>query len=167
MSICARYGTVLRENGIAWFSQCSPRRLTRPKKQICGFSKSCPLSPNERQEVEIEVDFHAFGMYDTKQGMWVVDAGAEFEMLQGSKQQIWIPFQSWMSSCLVLFSYIEIIITNLFPVALRGVCWLVRYMGNDLNFHTHIILAKTSNTDTSPNGLMAGHVLLKVAHHGC
>lgn len=75
---------MLRENGIAWFSQCSPRRLTRPKKQICGFSKSCPLSPNERQEVEIEVDFHAFGMYDTKQGMWVVDAGAEFEILVGT-----------------------------------------------------------------------------------
>lgn len=91
----------------------------------------------------------------------------EYNLLQGSKQQIWIPFQSWMSSCLVLFSYIEIIITNLFPVALRWVCWLVRYMGNDLNFHTHIILAKTSNTDTSPNGLMPGHVLLKVAHHGC
>lgn len=40
-------------------------------------------------------------------------------------------------------------------------------MGNDLNFHTHIILTKTRNTDTSPDGLMTGHVLLKVAHHGC
>lgn len=73
-----------RETVIAWFSQCSPRRLTRPKKQICGFSKSRPLSPNEKQEVEIEVDFHAFGMYDTKQGVWIVDAGAEFEILVGT-----------------------------------------------------------------------------------
>lgn len=73
-----------RETVIAWFSQSSHRRLTRPKKQICGFSKSHPLSPNEKQDVEIEVDFHAFGMYDTKQGVWVVDAGAEFEILVGT-----------------------------------------------------------------------------------
>ncbi|KGO53540.1 Glycoside hydrolase family 3 [Penicillium expansum] len=73
-----------RETVIAWFSQCSPRRLTRPKKQICGFAKSRPLLPNQKEEVEIEIDFHAFGMYDTKQGVWVVDAEAEFEVLIGT-----------------------------------------------------------------------------------
>lgn len=73
-----------RETVIAWFSQCSPRRLTRPKKQICGFSKSRLLLPNEKQEVKIELDFHAFGMYDTKHGVWIVDAGAEFEILVGT-----------------------------------------------------------------------------------
>ncbi|KAJ5374231.1 hypothetical protein N7517_006237 [Penicillium concentricum] len=82
-----------RETVIAWFSQCSPRRLTRPKKQICGFAKSGPLSPNEEEEVEIEIDFHAFGMYDTKLGVWVVDAEAEFEILVGTTASNAMP--SW------------------------------------------------------------------------
>lgn len=73
-----------RETVIAWFSQCSPKRLLRPKKQICGFSKSRPLLPNEQEEVKIEIDFHAFGMYDTERAAWVIDAEAEFEVLVGT-----------------------------------------------------------------------------------
>ncbi|KAL3468851.1 periplasmic beta-glucosidase precursor [Aspergillus californicus] len=73
-----------RETVIAWFSQCALARLKRPKKQICGFAKSRPLLPGQSQEVEILLDFHAFGMFETRRGLWVIDANAEFEILLGT-----------------------------------------------------------------------------------
>lgn len=39
-------------------------------------------------------------------------------------------------------------------------------MGHDLDFHPHIILSQARNTNTCPQGLMVGHIPLKVTHHG-
>lgn len=80
-----------RETVIVWFSQCSPRRLLRPKKQICGFSKSRPLLPNEEEELSVEIDFQAFGMYDAERAVWVIDADAEFEVLIGTTSSNAVP----------------------------------------------------------------------------
>ncbi|OIW25728.1 hypothetical protein CONLIGDRAFT_708493 [Coniochaeta ligniaria NRRL 30616] len=73
-----------RETVIAWFSQCPPTKLARPKKQICGSAKSKPLLPGEEEEVRIEVDFHAFGMFGTKKGAWVIPANTRFQILLGT-----------------------------------------------------------------------------------
>jgi beta-glucosidase len=73
-----------RETVIAWFSQTSPTRLKRPKKQICGFAKSRALSPGESEQVEIGLDFHAFGMYEARRKCWIIDNDAEFEIFLGT-----------------------------------------------------------------------------------
>ncbi|KAL4793231.1 glycoside hydrolase superfamily [Aspergillus venezuelensis] len=73
-----------RQTVIAWFSQCAPTRLQRPKKQICGFAKSRPLLPGESDKVQIRLDFQAFGIFDTRRHCWVVDKNAEFEILLGT-----------------------------------------------------------------------------------
>lgn len=52
-----------QETIIAWFSQSSTKRLSRPKKQICGFAKSRLLLPEEGDRVEIKVHATAFGMF--------------------------------------------------------------------------------------------------------
>ncbi|OMP86110.1 Beta-glucosidase B [Diplodia seriata] len=73
-----------RETVIIWFSQPSPQRLTRPVKQICGFAKSSLLSPGESEAVEVEVDAHAFGVFDAKRSTWILDAGTKLEILVGA-----------------------------------------------------------------------------------
>ncbi|KAJ6054466.1 periplasmic beta-glucosidase precursor [Penicillium canescens] len=73
-----------RQTVIAWFSQCAPRRLQRPKKQICGFAKSRPLLPGESEEVAIRIDYRAFGAFDIRRRCWVIDVNAEFEILLGT-----------------------------------------------------------------------------------
>ncbi|KAI2979258.1 Fungal specific transcription factor domain family protein [Aspergillus niger] len=73
-----------RETVIVWFSPSSPTRLQRPKKQICGFMKSRQLLPGETDEVEIELDFHSFGMFEASRHSWIIDADSEFEILLGT-----------------------------------------------------------------------------------
>ncbi|KAJ5689680.1 periplasmic beta-glucosidase precursor [Penicillium macrosclerotiorum] len=73
-----------QETVVAWFSQSDSTRLQRPKKQICGFAKSRPLLPSETNDVEIVIDFYAFGMFETKRNIWIIDANAEFEILLGT-----------------------------------------------------------------------------------
>jgi beta-glucosidase len=51
---------------------------------MCGFAKSRALSPGESEQVEIELDFHAFGMYEARRRSWVIDKDAEFEILLGT-----------------------------------------------------------------------------------
>lgn len=69
---------------IAWLSQSSTKRLSRPKKQICGFAKSRMLLPEEEDSVEIKVPATAFGMFDSKKGTWIIDKNSEFEVLLGT-----------------------------------------------------------------------------------
>ena len=38
-------------------------------------------------------------------------------------------------------------------------------MSDNLYLNPHIILAKASNTNTSPNGLVIRHIFLEIAHH--
>ncbi|KAL2823434.1 glycoside hydrolase superfamily [Aspergillus cavernicola] len=58
-----------QETVLVFFSECLPRSLRRPEKQLCGFGKSRPLTPGEEDDVKIEVDFQAFGMFDLKRDM--------------------------------------------------------------------------------------------------
>ena len=73
-----------RETVIAWFSQRSPAKLKRPRKQICGFAKSQPLLPGQSEEVELRIDPHAFGMFDPVRHEWMIDANAELEIMLGT-----------------------------------------------------------------------------------
>jgi beta-glucosidase len=76
-----------RETVVVWFSQDLSQRLARPVKQICGFSKSSPLNPGEKEVVKIKTDAYAFGMFDPSQGRWVIDAGSSFTVLVGRNAQ--------------------------------------------------------------------------------
>lgn len=73
-----------RQTVIAFHSQKSKRRLTRPLKQICAFAKTPTLNPGQESVVELRVTAYEFGMYDDKRGWWVVDAGSEFDIAVGT-----------------------------------------------------------------------------------
>ncbi|GLB05369.1 hypothetical protein AtubIFM57258_000649 [Aspergillus tubingensis] len=73
-----------RETVIAWFSQCNPTRLKRPRKQICAFAKSRPLLPGQSEEIQLHIDPHAFGMFDPVRHEWVIDAHVELEIMVGT-----------------------------------------------------------------------------------
>ncbi|RTE72064.1 hypothetical protein BHE90_013546 [Fusarium euwallaceae] len=76
-----------RETVIAWSSQRSPSRLSRPVKQICGFAKSRALRPGETQLVEIDIQVEAFGMFDPSRGSWIIDAGTTLDVLVGTNAE--------------------------------------------------------------------------------
>ncbi|PYI03521.1 periplasmic beta-glucosidase precursor [Aspergillus sclerotiicarbonarius CBS 121057] len=80
-----------RETVIAWFSPSGSTRLSRPKKQICAFAKSQSLLPGETQEVELKLDYHAFGMFDTIRNLWLIDGNSEFEILLGTTASNAVP----------------------------------------------------------------------------
>lgn len=39
-------------------------------------------------------------------------------------------------------------------------------VSRDLNFHPHVVLGQSGHANTRPQGLVIGHPLLQVAHHG-
>lgn len=39
-------------------------------------------------------------------------------------------------------------------------------MGNDFDFHPHIVFAQTCDADTGPDGLVVRHIFPEVAYHG-
>lgn len=72
-----------RQTVIAWCSQKATRRLSRPKKQICGFIKTPPLRVGESCQVQISIDAYSLAMYDPGQAAWVIDKGSQFDILVG------------------------------------------------------------------------------------
>ncbi|KAH7113129.1 glycoside hydrolase family protein, partial [Dactylonectria estremocensis] len=73
-----------RETVIAWCSQRPPKRLRRPKKQVCAFVKSPALSPGEESVVKLQLDAYSLGVYDPKKGKWLVDANGKFDIFVGT-----------------------------------------------------------------------------------
>jgi len=69
-----------RETVIVWFWQTSKSRLTRPRKQICGFVKTPPLGPGEACEVSVNIDEYGLGIWDVERNAWSIDSGSQFEV---------------------------------------------------------------------------------------
>lgn len=73
-----------RETVIAWSSQRAPRRLRRPKKQVCAFGKSPTLASGDQATVNLQLDAYSLGVYDLKKRIRIIDANSEFDILIGT-----------------------------------------------------------------------------------
>ncbi|KAJ4211627.1 hypothetical protein NW759_012228 [Fusarium solani] len=73
-----------RETVIAWSAQRAPRRLRRPKKQVCAFGKSPTLASGDQATVNLHLDAYSLGVYDPKKKTWIIDANSEFDILIGT-----------------------------------------------------------------------------------
>ncbi|KAI1759236.1 periplasmic beta-glucosidase precursor [Hypoxylon sp. FL1150] len=76
-----------RQTVIAWCSQKSNRRLSRPKKQICGFAKTPPLGAGVSYQIQISIDAYSLALYDPQKAAWVVDKGSQFDIQLGTDAQ--------------------------------------------------------------------------------
>ncbi|CRG92310.1 hypothetical protein PISL3812_09367 [Talaromyces islandicus] len=73
-----------RQTVIAWCSQTSKRRLARPVKQICGFTKTPPLHPGEDCQINITIDPYSLAMWDPRKRLWILDQGSQFDIRLGT-----------------------------------------------------------------------------------
>ncbi|KAK2769625.1 glycoside hydrolase family 3 domain protein [Colletotrichum kahawae] len=72
-----------RHTVLAFFSAISNKRLSRPKKQLCGFEKAPELGAGDSCFVEVTIDLYELGAFDPEPKKWVIDAGSTFEIFVG------------------------------------------------------------------------------------
>lgn len=73
-----------RHTVLAFASPASKPRLSRPVKQLCAFVKTPEIKAGEACVVELEIDAYSLGVFDALVNRWVIDVGAEFDILVGT-----------------------------------------------------------------------------------
>ncbi|EQB49240.1 hypothetical protein CGLO_11442 [Colletotrichum gloeosporioides Cg-14] len=80
-----------RHTVLAFFSATSNKRLSRPKKQLCGFDKTPEIGAGESCFVEVPIDLHEFGAFDPESKKWVIDARSTFKIFVGPNAADLVP----------------------------------------------------------------------------
>ncbi|KAH9242558.1 glycoside hydrolase family 3 protein [Colletotrichum gloeosporioides 23] len=80
-----------RHTVLAFFSATSNKRLSRPKKQLCGFEKTPEIGTGESCFVKVPIDLYEFGAFDPESKRWAIDAGSTFKIFVGPNAADLIP----------------------------------------------------------------------------